>query len=458
MVFRRSAVSGRSVSDPNGRHVDGLTGLPDRWQVDTWIAEQLHHNRRTGDRFGFFLVSVSNLSQINAGYGSAVGDEVLQAVAETLGTSIGSRATLARYLGSEFALVWPGIFGGDDMYRIANEVMGAMPRQVNFDNFVVPVEIAIAGVISDPDLNERVLFVDTETALSEAKARRSDPIAIRDESHNLRRRPEVLAIQLQRAFESDQFQLYYQPILSLRGGTIVGFEAMLRWLSPDAGPTGAELVTPGFFLEALRHSPIVVPLHAWIIQECASQISAWSQRLGNPALFGSTNMDATFVRNPLFIDVVTNALAQKQLRPQQMLLDVNANMAGNESNLLWSALAGVKQAGVGIALEDFGIGLGSVDVLRRCRFDVIRLPRALVAGLALSDEDRIIVGGLVRIAHELGCHVIADGVETEDQARVLKELGCDMAQGYLFARPISEVDVSRDINELKKMAARVKHL
>ncbi len=455
MVFRRSAGSVKGVSLAVDGHVDGLTGLPDRWQVETWITEQLQRNRRTGDRFGFFLVSVANLTEINAGYGSAVGDEVLQAVSEALSTVVGSKASLARYLGSEFAAVWPGLFGGQDMQRIAIDLLSAMPKQVTFENFVVPIRIAVAGIISDPDLDERLLLVDAEVALAEAKSQPADPIVIRDESHNLRRKPEVLSVRLQRAFDNDEFQLYYQPVISLHAGTVVGFEAMLRWLSPDAGPTGAELVTPGAFLEALRTSPIVVPLHAWILRECSRQVSVWSHRFENPALFGTTNMDPTFVRDPRFVDVVIGALDESNLRPQQMLLDVNANSAGRHMNLLWPALSAVKNKGVGIALEDFGVGLGSADILRRCRFDVIRLPRALVGGLGLADEDRIIVNGLIRLGHDLGCHVIADGVETDVQASMLRELGCDLAQGYLFSRPIPDSDVSRDVNELKAIARRV---
>ncbi len=454
MVFRRNTDTTEPLSPPVDRNVDGLTGLPDRWQVETWTSEQLERNRRTGDRFGFFLISVANLSEVNAGYGSAVGDEVLQAVAEALSTTVGSRGKLARYLGSDFAIIWPGLFGGTDMERTAVELIETLPRQVAFESFVVPIQIAIAGIISDPDLDERLLMVDSEAALAEAKSRPSYPIVLKDESHMLRRKPEVLAVRLQRAFESDEFQLYYQPIVSL-SGAIVGFEAHLRWLSPDAGPMGAELISPGVFLEALRSSPIVVPLHAWILRECSQQVGAWSRQLDNPALFGTANMDPTFVRDPRFADVVMGALKDTGLRPQQLLLDVNANSSGRQISRLWPALAKVKAEGVGIALEEFGIGLGSADLLRRCRFDVIRLPRALVGGLGLAEEDKIIVNGLVRLSHELGCSVIADGVETQQQAKILQDVGCDLAMGYLFARPGADNDITAGMPDL---AAKVKSL
>ena len=461
MVFRRSTdeqptqqevAEVTPQDDPGNR--DGLTGLPDRWQLEDWLSQQLVRNRRTGDRFGLYLVSVANLAEINSGYGSAVGDEVLQAVAESLTTAVGSRGQLARYLGSEFAVLWPGIFGNDEIHRIAKDLASALPHQVTFEAFVVPVEVAVAGVISDPDLSERLLLVDSEAALAEARSLKSDKIVVRDESYGMRRKPDILAVRLQRAFDNDEFQLYYQPIVSLNSGTIVGFEAVLRWLSPDAGPTGAELIAPGAFLDALRASPIVVPLHAWVLRQCTRVTAQWARRLNNPSLFGATNLDASFVRDDRFLEVVMDAVHETNLRPTQVLLDVNGHTAGQQLNLLWPALQLLKAEGIGIALEDFGIGFGSPDLLRRCRFDVIRIPRVLVKGLGLAEEDRIIVTHLIKMAHELGCYVIAEGVENEMQANILKEAECDLVQGFFFGKPSPDSQINDNLDALVKQAQK----
>jgi diguanylate cyclase (GGDEF)-like protein len=202
MAFRRSIESDNPVADADDGHVDCLTGLPDRWQVETWVAELLVRGRRTGDRFGFFLVSVANLAEINSGYGSAVGDEVLQAVAESLEAAVGTRGSLARYLGSEFAVLWPGLFGANEANRVAVDLVASLPQQVTFERFVVPVEVAVAGVMSDPDLNERLLLVEAEATLAEARIQGHDRMLIRDEAYGVRRKPEVLAVRLQRAITS----------------------------------------------------------------------------------------------------------------------------------------------------------------------------------------------------------------------------------------------------------------
>lgn len=451
MGFRRTNEQ-PNLDAPHAAHVDGLTGLPDRWQVETWVSDRLGSSRRTGDRFGFLLVSVSNLAEINGGYGSAVGDEVLQAVAESLETIVGTRGDLARYLGSEFAVIWPGLFGVEEASRVAADLLASVPLQVTFQNFIVPVEVAVAGVMSDPDLSERLLLVEAEAALAEARLRGRNSVIIRDEGYTLRRKPEVLAVRLQRAFDNDEFQLYYQPIVSLTSGSLVGFEAMLRWLAPDAGPTGAELISPGLFLDALRASPIVVPLHAWILRECTRQVALWSRRLNSPSLFGAINMDPSFIDNERFLSIVMQAIHDMNLQPTQLLLDVNSEIAGPHINTMWPRLAELKAEGVGVALEDFGIGSGSPDLLRRCRFDVIRLPRSLVGGLGLAEEDGIIVKGLTNLAHELGCYVIGEGVETEQQARLLRDAGCDLAQGFLFGRPASDSDISINLGDYVSLA------
>ncbi len=456
MVFRRSSdVPTAGAGSPDSAaevNVDGLTGLADRWQLEIWLGQHIARARRTSDRFAVLLISVSNLGEINSGYGSAVGDDVLQAVAESVVNAVGSRGQVARYLGGEFAVIWPGVFGADDARRAALDIVSMLPQQVTFESFVVPLEVVVAGVLSDHDSSERLLMVDAEATLHAAREERPRrKLVIRDEAFG-NRTPEVLAVRLQRAFDNNEFRLYYQPIVSLnpRQGpepAVVGFEAMLRWLSPDHTVDGAELITPGAFLDALRASPIVVPLHAWVLRESVRQVGLWSRQT-SATMFSATNLDPTFVRDHRFVDVVMQAIAETGVRPNQVVLDINGHTAGPHINAMWPSLQTLKAEGVGIALEDFGVGYASPDLLRRCRFDVIRLPRVLVGGLGLAEEDRVIVKSLIDLAHALGCSVIAEGVETENQARILKALGCDLAQGYLFARAEAGETIDRDFEDL----------
>ncbi len=448
-MFRRNLPGQPNPAQPAvDEQTDGLTGLPDRWQFESWLGDSQARSRKSGDRFGLFLVGVTNLAEINTGYGSAVGDEVLQTVASAIETAVGRRGRVARYLGSEFGVIWPSVFSGDEVNAVATELLASLPEQVAFPQFVVPLNLSVAGVISESGMDERWLLSDVEQTMAEARMKDGDTVAVRSDIFAARRTTDVLAVRLQRAFDADEFQIYYQPIVSLNSGSLVGFEGVLRWLAPDAGPTGAELITPGHFLDALRTSPIVVPLHAWVLKETAMNTSAWSKRLGNPALFGATNLDPAFVTHDRFADVVWSTLEEHNLRPTQMLFDINGEAVGPHAAGLWPPLQRVKQTGVGIALEEFGVGYASPNLLRRCRFDVIRLPRSFVGGLGLADEDRIIVRGLVQLAHDLGCYVIAEGVETSEQAAMLQALGCDLGQGWLFGKPQPANEVGKSLNEL----------
>ncbi len=139
-----------------------------------------------------------------------------------------------------------------------------------------------------------------------------------------------------------------------------------------------------------------------------------------------------------------------QLRPTQLLLDLNGDSIGAQITQLWPQLQALKADGVGISLEDFGVGYGSADLLRRCRFDVIRIPRAFVGGLGLADENLAIVTHLIRLAHDMGCYVIGDGIETPEQAMMLADAGCDLGQGFLYGRPAAAAEITSDLENIKR--------
>lgn len=438
----------RRASDVSSiAHIDALTGLADRWQFEEWLSDYLFYAERTGDRCAVILFSASNLVRINASYGTSIGDEVLQVVASALSAAVGNSGSVARYLGSDFAVMWPGVFSNQDVKAVIDELSMSLPEQVTFESFVVPLDIAVAGLLGDGESGGRELLADLEASLYQARSTDSG-VLIRDDSRRVERSLDVLAVRLQRAFDHDEFHMFFQPIVALSSGRLVGFESYLRWLSPDGGAAGSKVIAPGTFIEALRSSPIVVPLHAWILRESISWVARWDAELGNPNLFCSTNLDPTFVLDPNFNHTVNNIVADLGVRPNQVLLDINGGTAGAQLAELWPALQQVKSDGVGVALEDFGVGFGSPDLLRRCQFDVIKLPRALLGGLGFAEEDRIIVESLIRLAHRLGCSVVAEGIETESQAEILVELGCDYVQGYLFGRPTPADVISEDLRSV----------
>lgn len=433
--------SGGAAAAPN---IDVLTGLANRLVFEDWLAEELDRNRLTGNKCGLFLFSVSNLIKINASYGSQVGDEVLQAMAGALDNAVGDRGYVARYMGSDFIVLWPGVFSNADIERAADELSMVLPETVTFEDFVVSTQIAVGGVLSDSSRGQRQLLSDLELTLIEAKEHKSG-VLVRDSSFVGGEDQDVLAIQLQQAFDNDEFQMVFQPVVALSSGRLAGFESYLRWRSPYANMTGSTLIAPGSFIDALRASPIVVPLHAWILRESLQHVASWDKALGGPNLFCATNLDPTFVLDSHFVSAVFRAIDDFGVNPNQVLLDINAGTCGPQLDGLWPALQQAKTAGVGLALEEFGIGFGSPDLLRRCQFDVIKLPRALLSGLGYGPEDRLIVGALITLSHQLGCAVVAEGIESELQAEVLAQLGCDYVQGYLFGKPQTGESVGQNL-------------
>lgn len=450
--------SGRSVaSRDSSAPADSVTGLPDRWQFESWLSDQIDKNRRAGDRCAVLMFSVSNLASINLNYGSQVGDDVLRIVATALATSVGSSGQVARHVGSELVVLWPSVRTEADTFAVAQDLMTLLPEQATFHSFVVPLEWRVAGLFCGSDMQAITVLEELQANLVEAQQDRDckypGGIVVRTSAAGPHR-PEVLAVQLQQAFDNDEFTMVYQPIVSFSRGTIVGFESFLRWSAPGV-VGGPELISPAVFIDALRESPVVVPLHAWILRESAEQVGEWDSLLGEGSLFCSVNLDPSFVLDPRFAHTITETVADVSLRPNQLLLDIKSANVGSNLTRMWPALQQAKVSGVGIALEDFGIGYGSAHLLRECQFDVIRLPREMVAGLGLVEEDQIIVQSLVDLAHNMKCAVIAEGVETQYQAELLAEAGCDFVQGYYLGRPDSAKHISQDLTRHYETAQQV---
>lgn len=435
---------------------DTVTKLADRWQFDVWLGQELEQERRRDQRCGVLLFSVANLASINANYGNGVGDEVLRVVAKALAQSVGTQGRIARYVGSELAVLWPGLDQHQDVSEVAEQLTMLLPEQATFHSFVVPLDIRVAAAAPESGARSEPLLNELQRCLSEMRAE-GDSRSIGVVTVNARRpdstRPEVLAVRLQQAFDNDEFRMVYQPIVSLARGRVVGFESFLRWSAHDP-VGGAELVAPGVFLDALRLSPVVVPLHAWILKESLKQVAVWDAQLGGAAVFCSVNLDPSFILDERFEQTVRSTIEQSSLRSNQLLLDIKSDTIGPMLARTWPPLRDAKTHGVGIALEDFGVGFGSAELLKHCQFDVIRLPRQATRNLGLAEEDTIIVSSLIDLAHKMKCAVIAEGVETEQQAEILAKLGTDFVQGFLFGRPADGPTLSAELAGVEDQARR----
>ncbi|HWH15331.1 MAG TPA: EAL domain-containing protein [Miltoncostaeaceae bacterium] len=411
---------------------DSLTGLPNRaLALDRLAAALARRERDTGD-VAVLVVDVDRLKAVNAALGDRWGDALLRAVGARLVGALRPTDTVARLGGDEFLIVCDGVRGGAAAAAVARRAAGALETPFELAGDVRRVQVSIGlALAGGPGDTPESLLRDADAAVHMAKDRGGGRVEILDEEmrDGLRARART-EHGLRRALERDEFEVWHQPIVDLAGGAPMGTEALVRWRHPERG-----LVAPGEFIGVAEESGLIGPLGLRVLTAACRHAAGWQRALGLP-LRVSVNMSARQLADPALADAVEGVMRTTGLRPGTLLLELTETVLAEGDGSVAPALAAVCARGCGIALDDFGTGHSSLGRLRSCPVDVLKIDRSFVAGLPGRAEDMAFVKAMIDMAHAIGLHVVAEGVETPDQRDVLTALGCDAAQGYLFARPM----------------------
>ena len=257
---------------------------------------------------------------------------------------------------------------------------------------------------------------------------------VHDESRRGRYSTRIDEPRLQTALDNDEFLLHYQPIVRVDSGELIGVEALLRWQEPGATNTG--MLFPHDFLPLLEKSGLIVPVGRWVIEETCRQAVAWSEAHPTlPPLFVTCNIGARQLAMPDFADTVLEAISVTGVAARQLCLDITEQTLRYNGDGTWSALRRLKEAGVKLALDDFGTGAASLTAFRELNLDILRIDRTFITDLTDSPENRAIVRHVSNLAHELHMVTVAEGIESQEQADLLSDLGVDLAQGFFHGRP-----------------------
>ena len=409
---------------------DALTGLPNRNGLLEVL--DLHLQDGTG-AVGLALLGLDNFKAVNDTLGHANGDAVLQAVAAGLQSLLPDGATVARFGGDEFALVYPEVDAAALEQRLLAAFAGErLPYEVNGHRILLEASIGLA-LFNPADeggvaIESGDLIARADLALYRAKADggrqycRYEP-GMRLEVNQRR----LLDLELRRAHADNEFELHYQPQIDLGTGTTVGAEALLRWRHPERG-----LLPPVEFIEALSTSPVAADVGRWILERACLDAASW------PALDGrdiaiSVNLFPVQVSNGRLQREVEGALSLSGLQPHRLELEITENIALRPDDDAARALGQLRQRGVRLAFDDFGTGYASLSMLQRLQIDRVKIDRSFVCDMLGNHGDAAIVRSILLISRNLELEVIAEGVENADQADVLRNLGCQGAQGFLYA-------------------------
>ncbi|HEV2906929.1 MAG TPA: EAL domain-containing protein [Actinomycetota bacterium] len=436
LVSQVQDITQRKQSDLMLTHMalhDSLTGLPNRTLALDRLALALARTERHPSSVAVLFLDLDRFKVINDSLGHNVGDELLVSVAGRLREAVRPSDTVARIGGDEFVVVCEDITGIEDAARIAQRIADALSSafELNGDEVLLATSVGIALSGGSDDSPESLLR-DADAAMYRAKEAGRNRYEVFDSSMRVEAVERLEMEQaLRRALGRSEFRLFYQPVLDVETGTIMGVEALLRWDHPERG-----LLRPAEFISLAEETGLILPIGRWALQEACRQAQRW--REANPdrrPLTVAVNLSARQLAQPDVADMVAEALESTGTDPSQVWLEITESVLTGDTEATVGALRALKALGVRLSVDDFGTGYSSLLYLKRFPVDTLKVDRSFVAGLGTHPDDTAIVAGVVGLAQTLGLTAVAEGVETEEQRAALLALGCDLAQGYLFGHP-----------------------
>ena len=412
-------------------YFDALTGLPNRLQFRERLRDELDRAGRAGTRLSILFFDLDRFKDVNDTFGHAVGDTLLQQVAQRLVECAGPRCTVARMGGDEFFVLVPDTPLKSDIEPMVRRLMARIDEPYNLNQYeqFITASVGIATYPTD-GRDDLALIKSADIAMYRAKDRGRDGFAfyepVLEESVQMRISQQK---QLRRALETHQFVIHYQPIVNLKDGDISGLEALVRWNHPQHG-----LMYPNAFIPGAEASGLIVSIGDWVLTTAAAQVAQWQRRFGPMRL--AVNVSARQFHQRDLTSRIETALASSGLAPNDLEVEITESVAMVDPAHAIQVVRELKSRGVRIVVDDFGTGHSAFSYLRRFDVDVMKIDRTFIDGICKEADDEIIVKTLIAMGHNLGLIVVAEGVETEAQYAFLAEHRCDRIQGFCVEFPL----------------------
>src|SRR5829696_7713377 len=420
---------------------DPVTGLPNRALFSDRLAHAIERRGRAQTTAVYF-VNLDRFKRINDSLGHSAGDEVLREIAARVQRTLRPDDTAARFGGDGFTVLCESVGGVLEAVGVADRLQREIARPLHAGDAELRLTASIGIALAEPgeaaDCSR--LVEDADAAMDRAKERGGARTELFDVAMR-ERAVDALSIEqeLQHGLERGGLRLFYQPLVSLDSGEMVGAEALIRWEHPERG-----LLSPDKFLPIAEESGLIVEVGAWAVGEACRRLRDWDRLSGGPSVFGlAVNLSARELTHPDVVSTVLNAVRRSALDPSRLMINDTATTAMADRDSGFRALRELSEAGVRIAIDDFGTGYSSLDHLREMPADILKIDRSFVAGMAANSPDSALVAAAIAMGRALDMEVVAEGIETSEQVADLRELGCPLGQGFLFARPLPPEELDR---------------
>jgi diguanylate cyclase (GGDEF)-like protein/PAS domain S-box-containing protein len=456
-------MAGSQSDITEGKVADPMTGLPNRLLFLDRLSRLIAHRRRNAaSLFAVLFVDLDGFKLVNDSLGHVAGDELLVQVARRLEASlresdtvarVDDSYTIARLGGDEFAIILNDLKDASDASLVAERLLREVSRPLVIEERELFTSMSIGIALSTLEHQQADDYLrDADTAMYQAKAQGKGRFAVFDTNmRDLITQRLELENDMQRALERAEFRNYYQPIISLESGSIVGFEALLRWHHPTRG-----VLPPAQFIPAAEETGLIRDLGWWALSEACHQIASWRrlhQALADLTM--NVNVSVKQIVDPTFPTRLEGLLRQCRLPAKTLKLELTESSIMTDSTAAVALLEQFKALGVSLAIDDFGTGYSSLSYLHRFPLDTLKIDRSFTDAMqATGKDDSMIARTIMPLAHHLGLDVVAEGVETVQQAELLREMRCKYAQGFLFSKPVQAAEIETMLLNLTATAGQ----
>ncbi len=421
---------------------DSLTGLPNRALLMDRLGHALARVERHEKSIAVLFLDLDDFKFVNDSFGHEVGDRLLAAVASRFQECVRPQDTIARIGGDEFTILLEDVEDVDDAVYVAERITESLRTPFDLGDHRVFTRASV-GVVLGTSVRDRpeALLRDADLALYEAKrlGKARYKVFGPDTGHRSAKRLKLKS-DLGRALERDEFRVLYQPKMLLRTGGIIGTEALVRWEHPERG-----LILPSEFVPLAEETGLIIPIGYKVLEEACRQAYAWQERYPDAPQTMYINLSARQFNDPELTGKVAKVVRETGVEPSVLALEISENVLMSDPQSALDKLRSLRELGARVVVDNFGTAYSSLSSLGRLPMSSLNVDRSLIFRLGVAPEDTAIVSAMINLAHSLGWEVTAEGVETADQLARLRELGCDMAQGYHLWKPLTGEEVSASL-------------
>ncbi len=424
---------------------DVLTGLPNR----TWFMKRLEQllnqvEQQSDHHFAVLFLDCDRFQSVNDSLGHSVGDQLLVMIARRLGLCLRSSTTLCRLGGDEFAILLQDI-SPDDAIKVAEDILQELVSPFQIGEYQIFTNVSI-GIVMGSDIYKQPEHIlrDADTAMYQAKARGKACYQIFEQNMHSRALHNFhLELELRHGLERNEFEVYYQPIVDLSTYQIVSFEALVRWIHPQKG-----FIVPNKFIPIAEETGLIVAIDLFVMRQACNQLKAWqNQGLVDGSLKMSVNLCAKHFTSFNIITNVEQILRETELAGDCLRLEITETDIMENAEFACKLIAQLKQRQVQLSVDDFGTGYSSLSYLHRLPIDYLKIDRSFVMRIGQNGKNTEIIRAIIALADSLGIATVAEGVETKLQLEAIKELNCNLCQGYLFSKPVNAIAAGNLLTE-----------